>query len=184
MSKVCCAISIAVVNAVLAYSAKNDPALNDELFRAIRNNDTPSVKTLLRRGAGVNAKDKDGATPLMQAALYGDPGMLMLLLDKGADPNAHNKVGATALLWSVHDLRKVRLLVPPTCLNQILEAVKREEAVGLRRQRGGLEEIADARRRCPRALRGPAAPRRCCDRMTASSIDWSALPPSAAAPVA
>jgi ankyrin repeat protein len=111
MSKVCYAISIAIVNAVLAYSAKNDSALNDELFRAIRNNDTPSVNTLLRRGAGVNAKDQDGATPLMQAALYGDPGLLKLLLDKGADPNARNKVGATALLWSVHDLRKVRLLV-------------------------------------------------------------------------
>ena len=111
MSKVCCAISIAIVNAVLAYSAKNDSALNDELFRAIRNNDTQSVNMLLRRGAGVNAKDQDGATPLMQTALYGDPGLLKLLLDKGADPNARNKVGATALLWSVHDLRKVRLLV-------------------------------------------------------------------------
>ncbi len=111
MSRVCCAISIAVVNAVLAYSAKNDPALNDELFSAIRNNDTPAVNTLLRRGAGANAKDQGGATALMHAALYGEPGLLKLLLDKGADPNARNKVGATALLWSVHDLRKVRLLV-------------------------------------------------------------------------
>jgi ankyrin repeat protein len=111
MAKICCAISIALVNAVLAYSATNDSALNDELFRAIRNNDAPAVNTLLSRGAGPNAKDQDGATPLMQAALNGEPGLLKLLLDKGADPNARNKVGVTALLWSVHDLRKVRLLV-------------------------------------------------------------------------
>jgi ankyrin repeat protein len=111
MPKICCAISIAFVNAVLASSAANDSALNAELFRAIRNNDAPAVNTLLSRGAGTNAKDQDGATPLMHAALYGEPGLLKLLLDKGAEPNARNKVGATALLWSVHDLRKVRLLV-------------------------------------------------------------------------
>ncbi len=111
MTKICCAISIAFSSAVLGYSASNDSALSDELFRAIRGNDAPAVSALLRRGADANSKDQDGATPLMQAALYGEPGLLKLLLDKGADPNARNKVGATALLWSVHDLRKVRLLL-------------------------------------------------------------------------
>jgi ankyrin repeat protein len=111
MSRIHGAISIAILGAAITYAAKEDSALNNELFQAICRNDTSAVKTLLRRGASVNIKDEDGATPLMRAALYGQPEMLKLLLDKGANPNARNKAGATALLWSVHDLRKIRLLV-------------------------------------------------------------------------
>jgi ankyrin repeat protein len=111
MSKIWGFIGIGILGTVLAYSAKDDSAVNSELFRAIRNNDIQSVKALLGRGASVTAKDADGATPLMQAAVYGEPGLLKVLLDRGADPNARNKAGASALLWSVHDLRKVRMLV-------------------------------------------------------------------------
>src|SRR5207249_11953572 len=110
MSRIYCTIPAVIIAAALAYSAKSDSALNDDLFGAIHKNDSAAVKALLRRGAQVNAKDADGATPLMHAAIYGDPGLMKVLLDKGADPNARNKVGATALLWSVHDVRKVRLL--------------------------------------------------------------------------
>src|SRR5258708_26853251 len=78
MSKVCFAVSIAILSAVLAYSARNDSALNGELIRAIRNNDAAAVKTVLRRGADANAKDQDGATPLMHAALPGDASLLKL----------------------------------------------------------------------------------------------------------
>src|SRR2546425_378857 len=111
MSRIYCSVSIAIVATTLAYAAKNDSALNDELFRAIRANDSAAVEALLRRGAQVNSKDEDGATPLMHASINGDPGLVKVLLEKGADPNARNKAGATALLWSVHDVRKVRLLV-------------------------------------------------------------------------
>src|SRR5262252_4450535 len=111
MPRIYYSISIAIVAAALVYSAKNDSALNAELFRAIHNNDSPAVKTLLRRGAQVSAKDEEGATPLMHAAIYADPGLMTVLLEKGAEPNARNQSGATALLWSVHDVRKVRLLV-------------------------------------------------------------------------
>jgi N-acyl-D-amino-acid deacylase len=59
----------------------------------------------------VNARDDDGSTPLMHAALNGDPNTVKLLLERGANPNLANYEGATALLWAVDDLNKVKLLL-------------------------------------------------------------------------
>ena len=42
---------------------------NNELFGAIRKGDTASVKKLLDSGASANAKDADGDTALIYAAL-------------------------------------------------------------------------------------------------------------------
>src|SRR5712692_7047953 len=96
---------------IALVSAASEGSQNQDLFRAIRQNDVAAVKALLRRGAPVNVKDPDGATPLMYAALYGSPACVKLLLDKGADPNTRNAAGATALMWGIGDLRKVRLLL-------------------------------------------------------------------------
>ena len=45
------------------------------------------VQLLLMRGADVNAQDKNGATPLMKAALDGAGDIVRLLLEKGANVN-------------------------------------------------------------------------------------------------
>jgi ankyrin repeat protein len=76
------------------------------------------VKTMIERGANVNARTKEyvpirrwimplndiswvdftGQTPFLRAALSGDITMMRLLLEKGADPNIPTFAGTTALM--------------------------------------------------------------------------------------
>ncbi|KAL6706799.1 hypothetical protein ACN47E_005135 [Coniothyrium glycines] len=51
---------------------------------------------LLLKGADINARDKNGQTPLLWAC-DGIPNMARLLLERGADPTIRNKYGETAL---------------------------------------------------------------------------------------
>lgn len=85
--------------------------IDAELFHAIRNDDVAAVRKLLNDGAEVNARDTQGATPVMRAALYCSVPCLRILLDRGADPNRFNTAGATALMWAAGDAEKVRLLL-------------------------------------------------------------------------
>ena len=55
------------------------------------------VKALIDAGADVNAKDKDGKTPLMKAILLSNVDVVKTLIDAGADVNAKDKDGKTAL---------------------------------------------------------------------------------------
>src|SRR5262245_12762674 len=89
-------------------SSKPLPA---ELAAAIRGGDTALVGRLLKDGVDVNARDGQGNTPLILAALYAGPEMVELLLQNKADPNAANKDGVTALMRGATDADKVRLLL-------------------------------------------------------------------------
>ena len=84
------------LNVSYGVKSTHDPAL----VNAARDGDMKAVKSLLDKGASVNARDEDfGTTPLMNAAQYGHTDIVRLLLKKGADANAKtNNVGSTALM--------------------------------------------------------------------------------------
>ena len=67
---------------------------NDSLlFEAVKSNNLTVVKSLVDRGANVNAVDKDGGTILMWAAGKADLDMVKYLVKNGAD---YNKKG---VIW-------------------------------------------------------------------------------------
>lgn len=49
------------------------------------------ISHLIEKGAQVNAKDEDGSTALMDAAIIGDMELAKVLLNAGADPKIKNK---------------------------------------------------------------------------------------------
>jgi ankyrin repeat protein len=82
----------------------------ERFYQAIRNNDLPSLRTLIKE-QGVNVADSRGQTPLMIAAAFGSVEATQLLVDNGANVKAVSNSGLTALHLGVGDIRKVRLLV-------------------------------------------------------------------------
>jgi ankyrin repeat protein len=54
------------------------------------------AKSLIEKGADVNAKAKNGMTALMIAATHNSPSMIGLLMGSGADAGAKNNLGQTA----------------------------------------------------------------------------------------
>ncbi len=101
-----CIVGVLLFGAMTASA--QDPS--DGFYQAIRNNDLPTLRTLVK-SSGVNVKGRHESTPLMYAAAYGSLDALKLLLAAGADVNAKNTFDVTALLWCANDLAKVRLLV-------------------------------------------------------------------------
>lgn len=66
-----------------------DPA--KEIIKAAKNGQATIVSQLLAMDAGlVNARDKDGSTPLHCATWKGQQDVAGLLIKAGADVNAHN----------------------------------------------------------------------------------------------
>ena len=80
---------------------KNLADINSDLIQAARIGATAKVKPLLKQGADVNAKDKDGRTALMKAASSGHRETVKVLIDAGADVNAKDKYGNTALVLAI-----------------------------------------------------------------------------------
>jgi uncharacterized protein len=73
------------------------------LASAALSGDARAVRSLLDKGADVNAKTNDGGTPLMFAAVMGHVDVMRLLIERGADINARNNTGDTALLLVIEN---------------------------------------------------------------------------------
>ena len=89
----------------------NAQTASSKIFNAVKNNDLKEVRSLLDQGADPNSFDEDGDHLLMYATLYSSPDCMSLLIEKGSNVNAKNKLDETALMWSVHDLSKMKLLI-------------------------------------------------------------------------
>jgi len=85
------------VNTLLAKGADITEKEEGLIFSS-KNGHTEIVKMLLANGADVNAKDSDGLTPLMLAALKGYTELVRTLLSNGGDVHAKDKDEGTALL--------------------------------------------------------------------------------------
>ena len=69
----------------------------DSLHKAVAGGDIDQIKSLISRGADVNAKDRSGRTPLHYAARWGHKDVAELLLAKDADVNVKDNQGQTPL---------------------------------------------------------------------------------------
>ncbi len=84
------------------------------LFRAIENRNTARVKAAVAQGADLEAKNRDGCTPLYAAVARpgGNRAMIKLLLEAGANPNARDPRGQIPLHVAVrHGIQCVEQLV-------------------------------------------------------------------------
>ena len=79
--------------------------LDGQLISAARSGKTGSVRALIKRGANVNARDKDRATALMRAIVNGHEDTARLLIKSGADVNLKDNEGTTALMGAAFNGR-------------------------------------------------------------------------------
>jgi ankyrin repeat protein len=94
-------------------SVTADNKINVDLLNQSGWGNTEKVRSLLRAGADVNARDTNGDTPLIVAAFHGLSETAKILLEQGADLNAKNDIGNTALMEAagMNKAETVRLLL-------------------------------------------------------------------------
>jgi ankyrin repeat protein len=87
--------------------------MNSGLRSAAQKGDIRAVKSWLKKGADVNAKNDRGISALMLAVLNGRVKTAKFLLDKGAEINARDINGYTPLIHAAADgdIRMVKLLM-------------------------------------------------------------------------
>src|SRR5262249_51060934 len=137
-------------------AAKPLPA---ELAKAIRDCDLKAVRAPPDAGVDVNARDADGNTPLLLAAIYAGPECVELLLKKGADVNAKNKLGATPLHRCATNYEKAKLLIDAGADVKVTTKAERTPLTLAARKAGNsktvkllLDKGADAKERNARGI--------------------------------
>ena len=81
-----------------SFSAEYENEKTDLMNMAVENSKWVFYSVLCGEEKNVNAKEEDGGTTLMFAALNGKKEVIEFLLKKGAVINAQNDVGKTALM--------------------------------------------------------------------------------------
>jgi N-acyl-D-amino-acid deacylase len=134
-------------------------ALPAKLAKAIRDGDLNAVSAQLDAGVDVNARDADGNTPLLLAAVYAGPEYVELLLKKGADVNALNKLGVTPLHRAATNYEKAKLLIDAGAAVKVTTKSGRSPLTLAARKYGNsktvkllLEKGADAKERNDRGV--------------------------------
>ncbi len=91
-----------------AYAGVQDAAL----FKAILSSNVQAVKQALAQGAGVEARNDFGNTPLLVACQFGNVAVIQLLIDNNADVNASRTgAGHTPLAMCVSNMQIVKVLL-------------------------------------------------------------------------
>jgi len=94
-------VVVVVLVVALAWSSL---AFCGEIHEAAKNGDLARVKALLKANPDlVFTKDKDGVTPLHEAAFAGHKDVTELLLTHGAHVNARDNAGDTPLYWAAEN---------------------------------------------------------------------------------
>ena len=81
---------------------------------ALSNQNPEVIKTLIDKGAYVNARTERGETSLMMAAFSNqNPEVITALINKGADVNARTDRGKTALMYALkyQDIKIAKTLI-------------------------------------------------------------------------
>ena len=84
---------------IISSQSNANSASPNQIFKAVQNGEVKSVQQLIKNGADVNIKDKDGKTPLHYAAYNENFKIVKLLVKNGANVNAEY-YGATPLYFA------------------------------------------------------------------------------------
>lgn len=94
-------ILVLLILFIPSFSYAVEPYLNTQLIEAATRGESELVKSSLKSGADVDARDKMGNTPLILAADAGYQEIVQILLDNKASVNAVNKFGYSALMSAI-----------------------------------------------------------------------------------
>lgn len=85
----------------VSVSAQTATPVDQELLYATRQGQCRAVEGLLKKKANPNARDEEGATPLMLASRVCEPKIITQLLDRGGDLQASDGEGRTTLVYAI-----------------------------------------------------------------------------------
>ena len=95
--------------AVVLLVGCGPPVPDLSIYDATEDGNIEVVKQHLGAGTDVNSKDKDGWTPLHDAAFGSHNEIVQLLIAKGANVNTRNSGGETPLDWAISH-RKLKFI--------------------------------------------------------------------------
>jgi ankyrin repeat protein len=100
-----------------------------------------TARSLLEKGATIEARDEGGSTPLIQAAAHGETSVVKLLLEKGADIKATDNQGDTTLLVAACDCAVATM---PDTYDIMKVLLQKKANIEARDKRGGTALMAAA----------------------------------------